>query len=77
MEKFFLSIQFSQSSENEICLSQEKYVSSLLDDFSMQNCNGVTRQLPTILQLEGKGVEESIDRQLYQKVIDQLFEELF
>lgn len=39
----------------------------------MRNCKGVTRQFPTILQLEEKGEEEPIDRQLYQKVIGQLW----
>ena len=71
----FLSIQIDRLPSGEICLSQERFVQTILQRFQMEDCNGVATPMESGIVLrraQSPDIQDPADQQLYQSLVGSL-----
>jgi len=71
----FLCIQIDRQLSGEIRLSQERFVKTILQQFQMEDCNGVATPMESGIVLQraqNPNIQDPADQQLYQSLVGSL-----
>ena len=63
---YFLGIEVKQQ-QDEIFISQKKYIKEILEKFKMSNCNSVNISIATGMKLSREGIGDFVDSIFFQK----------
>ena len=68
---FFLGIEVKQQ-QDEIFISQKKYMKEILDKFKMSNCNPVNTPIATGMKLSREEIRDFVDSTLFKSLVGSL-----